>query len=78
MIFVAHIETYDEANNKDITDRIIFTAEDYKDAIDAIFCEYDESDVTRIQLLEPIGYGNIIFMDEEAESRIRHNAYNTF
>lgn len=78
MIYIAHIEVYDEANNKDTTDRIIFTAESYEDAVSAIFCEYNESDVNRITLLEPIAYGNIIFLDEETEAGIRHHAYNTF
>ena len=78
MIYIAHLDVYDEMNHEDISDRIIFTAESYQDAISAIFCEYDESNVNRITLLEPIGYGNIIFMDEDTEDGIRSHAYNSF
>ena len=78
MIYVAHLEVYDEISDRETTDRIIFSAENYKDAISAIFCEYNESQVERITLLEPIGYGNIIFMNEDIEDGIRSHAYNTF
>lgn len=78
MIYIAHLDIYDEMNNEDVSDRIIFTAESYQDAINTIFSEYNDSNVNRITLLEPIGYGDIIFMDEDTEDGIRSHAYNSF
>lgn len=77
MIFIAHVEIYDD-DNKFRTDRVIIPAVNFPTAMEYLDAYYGE-DIEKITLFEPISDSNtIIHIDEIAEERIRDNEYNSF
>lgn len=79
MIFIAHVETYDEASKEFNINKVIFTAHNFPMAMEYLESYFGGSEIEKITLLEPIGDSNtIIHIDDIAETHIRNHEYNSF
>lgn len=78
MIFIAHIEFYDDFDNENKTDRVIFPAANFPTAMEYLDAYYGEN-IEKITLLEPVSDSNtVIHIDEIAEAHIREHEHNSF
>ena len=78
MIFIAHVEVYDDFDNKNTVDRVIFPAANFPTAMEFLDSYYHDH-IEKVLLLEPISDADImIHLDEIAEAHIRQHEYNSF
>lgn len=77
MYFIAHIEIWDENKNDFVEDKILFFANNYPDATQAII-DYFGNAIERITLLEAITDNSVIVLNDIAETHIRKEPMNGF
>ena len=77
MWFIAHVNSYNQCDNKDETDNILIYANSYTEAMECIEEAYGKS-IEEITLLEAISDSTVLYLSTEAEQEIRGNEYNCF
>lgn len=77
MWFIAHVNSYNQCDNKDETDNILIYANSYTEAMERIEKAYGKS-IEEITLLEAISDSTVLYLSTEAEQEIRDNEYNCF
>lgn len=77
MWFIAHVNSYNQYDNKDETDNILIYANNYTEAMERIEEAYGKS-IEEITLLEAISDSTVLYLSTEAEQEIRDNEYNCF
>ena len=77
MWFIAHVNSYNQCENKDETDNILIYANNYTEAMERIEEAYGKS-IEEITLLEAISDSTVLYLSTEAEQEIRDNEYNCF
>lgn len=77
MYFIAHVEIWDAEKNDFVENKILFFANNYPDATQAIvnFCG---DTLERITLLEAITDNSVVVLNEIAETNIRKEPMNGF
>lgn len=77
MYFIAHVENWSEEKKDFVEDKLLFFANDYPDAAQAIvnFCG---NTLERITLLEAITDNSVVVINEIAETHIRKEPMNGF
>lgn len=75
--FIAHIQYYNEADNKEEVEIIAFNAPGFIEATQIIVEHYGNS-LMAILELEPISDLSIFYIDSDIESKIRSNPNNSW
>lgn len=77
MIFIAHVETYNDENRFE-NHHVAFAADNFSSAM-TIIENYFGNEIEKITLLEPISdNSSVIFLDKETEEHIREHPLNAF
>ena len=76
MIFIAHVETYNDETRFEKY-KVAFAADDFSSAM-TIIDSYFGDEIEKITLLEPISDNSVIFLNDEAENFIREHPFNAF
>ena len=77
MVFIAHVNEYDDIENTPKTEKIILIADGFVDATEKLVSYYG-SNLESISLLDPISDKELIHIDTIVEDRIRNNSLNDF
>ena len=78
MIYIAHVEVYDDFDNKNVIHKVALDAENWSEAMDKLVNHFGEDEIEVIKLLEPITDNCVIHIDDIAEAHIREQRLNGF
>ncbi len=78
MIYIAHVEVYDDFDNKNAIYKLVLDAENWSEAMDKLVNHFGEDEIEAIKLLEPITDNCVVHIDEIAEAHIREQKFNGF